>query len=276
MMTHDYNDFSEPQRAAVECAMKKVFPILLPDHVFPALMDTLIGDKNTLTVSDFGCAGGKNSLFFLENLRQRLKSRHSDLEIYAFLTDLISNDFNAVFQAFQNSPLVDENNFFLRVAGGSCYSRLFPQNSTHLCMSFATIHWLSPPISRSISFKNPTTSFITLADPVEDKEAVSTMLDHSKKDLENFLLSRLSELIPGGILAFNCLGYSKNHLFPTSEDEEALRQYNLFEMETKEIRPSPIRSYHPVPTCHRIGRLFSLLLTEASHQFLFMDHHSKS
>jgi hypothetical protein len=276
MMTHDYNDFSEPQRAAIESTMKKMFTILLPDHVFPAIMDLLIGDSSTLTISDFGCAGGKNTLFFLENLLQRLKSRHSDLEINAFLTDLVYNDFNAVFQAYQNSPLAREKNFFLRVAGGSCYSRLFPRNSTHVCMSFATIHWLSQPIEPPISFKNPMTSFITLADPVEDKKIISTLLTHSKKDLENFLLSRLSELVPGGILIFNCLGYSKHHLFPTSEDEEAITEYNLLEMETGEIRPSPIRAYHPLPTCHRIGKLFSLLLAEAAHRFLIMEHHSKS
>jgi hypothetical protein len=74
MMASDYNDFAEPQKAAIE----KQLCILFFLYCFPIFSSqnltssTLLSHKNTLVVADYGCAGGKNSVLFLECLLKML------------------------------------------------------------------------------------------------------------------------------------------------------------------------------------------------------------
>jgi hypothetical protein len=130
---------------------------------------------------------------------------------------------------------------------------------------------LSQPIQPPITFADPTACYISLADPIKDEKNDFFMLERGRKDLAKFLLSRLSELASGGIIMFNSLGYSRNHLSPSVEEENTMKKHYLSEIEERCLEPYPFPSYYPLPTSHRIGKLFSLLLSEAKKKFVINE-----
>jgi hypothetical protein len=270
MMTEDYNDYAEPQKMGIIKALSILYPLLSLPSVDVETKSSLGWElgrtgSSLLRIGDFGCAGGSNSLFFMESVLQWYREHSPGTQIHGFLSDLPSNDYNLVFKTFQKSSLFAQEDFFLSCSSGSLYTRLFPSDSFQMQVSFASLHWLSQPVE-VIAFQDPARLFYTVADPVADDLEIKILQSHSKRDLETFLECRLAELVSGGVLMFNCCGYSVDHPFPTASEEDETFQRCLAEMTEKKIRPDLISS-NPLPTTHRIGKQLGLLLQETRKHF---------
>ncbi|PUZ61630.1 hypothetical protein GQ55_4G291600 [Panicum hallii var. hallii] len=102
-----------------------------------------------LVVCDLGCGSGKNTLIFLSEVVNA--TRGHPVELQFFLNDLPGNDFNHIFQSFEqlkNSTAADHKGerlppFYITGVPGSYYTRLFPFQSVHLFHSSFSLHWHS-------------------------------------------------------------------------------------------------------------------------------------
>ncbi|CDP16801.1 unnamed protein product [Coffea canephora] len=98
-----------------------------------------------ISITDLGCASGSNTLLAVQDIIENIdRERHASniyLElprIQVFLNDLVSNDFNSIFQS-----LPSQGHAFIAAMPGSFHGRLFPHNSMHLIHSCYSLHWLS-------------------------------------------------------------------------------------------------------------------------------------
>jgi hypothetical protein len=225
VMTKKYNDYSQSQRLGLLKGLTDIFQPILRQQVPCRLRNEW---KRKLILADFGCSGGKNSMIMIQNIFDMLKNElNPELFILqACLTDLPQNDYNAVFQAYQESSVLPEKDISLSCSVGSFYNQIFPANSVNLACSFTALHWLSQTEQLG-RFDNPECCVISCADAEKDKVKIQELLDLSKRDLQSFLLARKKELTKDGLITFSCLGVEE--LIPTQEmlsnkDEIALRQ----------------------------------------------------
>jgi hypothetical protein len=261
VMKNDYNDFSQIQRFTMDKGLEIFLPLVRSAFQIPS------GHK--VILADFGCAGGKNSLKLVEEIFRLLKeSSGSDpLLMHAFLSDLPQNNYNAVFQAYQDSKLINEKDFYLSTSIGSFFEQIFPSNSIHIACSFTSIHWMSPtPLFYEPFPSNPHAAYIALADPVKDREQVKRLADHSKNDFKNFLLTRSQELISGGLLIFCCPGYSD--LFVSAEDLIAYTQLLQDQYDGKTVSEEELSLLRgKLPTVYRIMKESSVILQKTREKF---------
>jgi hypothetical protein len=272
MMRLDYNDFSEIQLAGAVKTSEILCSHLLSSDRMKHLIHSNHGGQK-LTVADYGCSGGKNSLLLMQMLFKKLQERFSDLELHAILTDLPQNDFNNVFRTYFTSSLCDEKNFSLTTGAGSAYGRILASNSLDLVVSTSTLHWISHPVGSDIRFKDPSCRIISCADPVEDALVIEKLLKRTKNDLQNFFLSRSAELKPGGLLIFSCTIYTEGHLIPTAEDDAKFENRLKAEMEQKTLLRSSEENFL-LPAVHTIAKALGQLLHKTQQHFHIPSYQS--
>jgi hypothetical protein len=103
-----------------------------------------------LVVCDLGCGLGRNTLIFLSEVIDATRG-HPVVELQFFLNDLPGNDFNHIFQSFEqfkNSTAAAHKGkilppFYITGVPGSYYTRLFSFQSVHLFHSSFSLHWRS-------------------------------------------------------------------------------------------------------------------------------------
>lgn len=170
------------------------------DWIHSAVADLpLPAPPRPVTVADYGCSEGKNSIRAVGAVVEALR-RRTDQPICGIHCDLPGNNFNRLFATLHDpnthNYLQEGGRLRLNVsalaAAGSFYGPLLPPGSVHFALSFFAVEWLdkAPPISvpDHVSY---------LRGPPEVTAAFRRQADH---DLTHFLACRAEELVRGGKL----------------------------------------------------------------------------
>ncbi|KAJ1258895.1 hypothetical protein BS78_10G111000 [Paspalum vaginatum] len=172
-----------------------------------------------MVVGDLGCGSGKNTLIFLSEVIDA--TRGLPVELQFFLNDLPGNDFNHIFQSYdeelKNSAMADHKGerptpFYIAGVPGSYYTRLFPFQSVHLFHSSFSLHWHSQ-FPYGLLDDNGDNIYIARTTP---PNVVKIYQDQFQKDLMLFLELRYEELAFGGQMVLTFLGRKNEDVYSGS------------------------------------------------------------
>ncbi|EAW09076.1 uncharacterized protein ACLA_078240 [Aspergillus clavatus NRRL 1] len=167
-----YNANSSLQLKAVEACFK-LLPITKP-HL----------NSEIITIVDYGCAEGFNSIIFLEKLVEMF-SLPSSLSI--IFNDTPANDFNSLASTLYASSLVTTDRVGPRIMPSfvpmSYLEQVQPTNSVDIGLCLTSLNWLS--------------CFQSIRSSPLSEAQVSAV---AKQDLSTFLGARYQEFHPGGNL----------------------------------------------------------------------------
>lgn len=157
-------------------------------------------EPHLITLADFGCSEGNNSIVAMGHIVEALRARRPAQPLCVVHCDLPGNNFNQLFlnlhdparsNYLQSQGRVHSNTFaFAR--GGSFFDILLPAQSLSVATSFLAVEWLDhlPDI--------PMPEFIGYMEaPPAAQAAFARQADD---DLTRFLAARATELAPGGKL----------------------------------------------------------------------------
>ncbi|KAI3466460.1 hypothetical protein Pfo_023123 [Paulownia fortunei] len=180
-------------------------------------------------VADLGCSCGRNTISMVEVIIKHMTKRYEAAgceppEFSVFFSDLLSNDFNTLFQLLPpyGGGSMDEclasdshRSYFAAGVPGSFHRRLFPAKSVDVFYSAFSLHWLSqvPDVvldKRSTAY-NKGRIFIHGA----NESTANAYKKQFQSDLGGFLRSRSKELKSGGSMFLVCLG--RTCLDPTDQ-----------------------------------------------------------
>jgi salicylate 1-O-methyltransferase len=176
-----YNAHSRPQASANELGI----PLL------QRAASEIPLDGGRIGIADLGSSQGKNSMAPMRAAIETLRSRSADVSISVTHTDLPANDFNALFElvaSSENSYLHGTSGVYAFAAGGSFYTRLFPERSVDLAWNSIAVHWLS-----GVPCQIPGNIWSTLAQGSVREQFRKRAAD----DWNAFLQARAAELRPG-------------------------------------------------------------------------------
>jgi len=146
-----YNRHSAPQARALA-------------HVLPWLVEAatamdLAPVPDAITLADFGCSEGRNSIAVMKTVLPVLRSR-TERPLMTVHSDLSTNDFSELLQNLrpqEGSAFGDR--VYSAVMGGSMFDQLLPPRSTHIAMTFNAIGFLSRrPLARLPGYGPPAAS----------------------------------------------------------------------------------------------------------------------
>ena len=187
-----YNRHSSLQRATFEA---------VHDWVDEACAEARLPDEPApITLADFGCSEGLNSILDLGDLVERLRSRRPTQPICVVHSDLPTNDFNQLFanlhdpgaDNYLQSRGVRRDNVFAFVAGDSFYGPLLPPRSTHLAISMLAVEWMD---------RLPDIAVPEFVGYMRARDEVrAAFAQQAERDWTAFLKLRAAELAPGGML----------------------------------------------------------------------------
>jgi hypothetical protein len=141
-------------------------------------------------LADLGAAGGGNSL---EPVARALAARGQGEATLVVHTDIVGNDFTALFELLAGSPrtYLGAPGVFALAEGRSFYEPLFPEGFLSLGWSSIAVHWLS-----EVPIPIPDHIWSTFAsDPVRE-----ALRERSASDWRTFLTYRARELRASGRL----------------------------------------------------------------------------
>jgi gibberellin A4 carboxyl methyltransferase len=153
-----------------------------------------------ITLVDYGCSEGRNSIIAMNRAVAGLRLRRPDQAICAVHSDLPSNNFNQLFANLHNPAeqnyLLDRGklrpNTFSLAAAGSFYQPVMPPRSVHMAMSFLAIEWLE---------RRPDVAVPDFIGGYRGSPAARAAFDaQADRDLTRFLELRAEELAPGAPL----------------------------------------------------------------------------
>lgn len=180
-----YNAHSELQARSAQEA----------DGVLERALAAVAIPDGVITLADFGCAQGRNSMRPLGLALDRLAARAgAGREMMVIHTDLPHCDFPSLFETIDTAPdsyRRGRAGVFSSAIGRSFYERLLPSRSLAFGWSSFALHWLS-------ALPQPLAGHIwpRFAQPGE-AEALAAV---SAEDWLRFLAHRAEELVPGGRL----------------------------------------------------------------------------
>lgn len=161
---------------------------------------TLPGDSRPITVADYGCSEGKNSIVAAGHIVAAFRRRDPERAITVVHADLPSNNFNQLFLNL-NSPRTANyyqirgkplTGIFPMACGGSFFTQLLPSGSVHFAMSFLAVEWMDRLPDVAIP------EFIGYMEaPPAAQQAFARQADD---DLTRFYGARGQELASGGKL----------------------------------------------------------------------------
>src|SRR5262245_30854972 len=191
-----YNRHSAPQWAAI-------------DYVLPWLEDalasmTLPPTPNTITLADFGCSEGRNSIAAM----QRLIPDHSQRSAEPLATvhsDLATDDFSELFANLRTDgrSAFHIDNVYSGAVAGSMYDQLLPPASICVATTFNAIGYFSRrPLERLPGFiitngPSPTRNIGTVS-----KEESAVFAQQEADDVSALLLEWANGLVTGGELLY--------------------------------------------------------------------------
>lgn len=196
-----YDRNSAPQWRAIEA--------VLPWLGAAAASLPLDDQAPALTVADFGCSEGRNSLEVMRHLVPHLRAR-SDRPVLTVHSDLPTNDFSGLLARLRpgEGPAIGTG-VYSSVVPGSMFDQLLPPQSTHVAMTFNAIAFLSRrPLDKLPGYILPNgPSAERRVGYVTDAERAA-FAAQANADLEAFLRARAAELVPGGKLLIEVFGVS--------------------------------------------------------------------
>lgn len=194
-------------------------------------LDTLIQQLNNhskdraLTICDYGCATGLNSIKFIhslikhiynnDNIYNQLCPAQNDITIIH--SDQLGNSFDQLFDNIDSSNYYDidsinnskQSKIYTYASAISFFHQVAPKNTVSIGFTQATLHWLSSlPCNLRDSFHS-----VYAADHEKIQFAQQAALDWL-----TLLQHRSAELVDGGVLLLS--------LYCTSNDETASNSFN--------------------------------------------------
>ena len=197
-----YDENSGPQWAATEA----VLPWLTEAAGALPLDDSL----PALTIADFGCSEGRNSVEVMRRLIPAVRAR-SARPITTIHSDLPTNDFSGLFVRLRGTdgPTLGPNVYSAAV-GGSMFDQLLPARSAHLATTFNAIGFLTRrPLDRLPGYILPNGPSALRGVGHVDAAERAAFAAQANADLERFLRMRAVELVPGGKLLVEVFGESE-------------------------------------------------------------------
>ena len=188
-----YDEHSEYQRRVAQSGLSSLADLVQG-------MDGLRADP--LTIVDYGCSEGANSIAALRAVVIAIRRRRRDSCVVAIHNDLPTNDFNALFH-----NLVQRADSYLTVHSGpilpmasprSFYETVVPRATANVGLSFSSAHWFRETPSSSVP------GSICAMDA--SGPARVTLAKQADNDWTRFLEMRASDLTPGGILFVQMIG----------------------------------------------------------------------
>ena len=200
----EYNRYSSLQRTAAAGAIA-----ILPTAI-AALSPHLPTSGEAITVLDYGCSEGKNSVLHVEAIVEQLRKAVGGLAgsprpISLILNDQPANDWGSLVRTFSTEGLLTRHrSVFLTLAPTSFFQQVVPDRTVHLGWSSIATHWLSKPPSVHLS-----TAVYSYASTIPEESRV--WADEAAKDWHEFLADRSRELVPGGVLLLCMLMVDPSH-----------------------------------------------------------------
>ncbi|MHA1573451.1 MAG: hypothetical protein ACTSX8_05605 [Alphaproteobacteria bacterium] len=199
-----YNRHSAPQANALA-------------HVLPWLVEAaatidLAPVPQAVTLADFGCSEGQNSIKVMNAVLPVLRSR-TDRPLVTIHSDLPTNDFSEALLALRpEGQSVFGDDAYSAILGGSMFDQLLPPRSVHIAMTFNAVGFLSRrPLDRLPGYILPNgPSALRNVGTVTEAERYA-FADQARVDLESFLGARAIELVPGGKLLVQVFGVGDEH-----------------------------------------------------------------
>ncbi|MCL6284241.1 class I SAM-dependent methyltransferase [Ruegeria sp. 2012CJ41-6] len=194
-----YDDNSAPQWEATA-------------HVLPWLEEAAttldLSGPGAITLADFGCSEGRNSVAVMQRVVAALRAR-SDRPIRTIHSDLPTNDFSGLFQRLnpETGRVFEADNVYSSAVGGTMFRQVLPPGSVQIAMTFNAIGFLSRrPLDSLPGYIFPNGP--SALNPVGHVSAAeqSAFAQQADADLRSFALARAAELAPGGKLLIEVFG----------------------------------------------------------------------
>ncbi|MEP3046027.1 MAG: hypothetical protein ABJL55_08095 [Roseibium sp.] len=197
-----YNANSEPQWMAIEAVL---------DWLKNAVLEVPLDGKAPVTLADFGCSEGRNSIAVMSHALNTLLPR-TDKPIQTVHSDLPTNDFSKLLQALRQDgvSVFDSHRVYSSVVGGSMFDQLLPPQSVHIATTFNAIGFLSEmPVSTLPGYILPNGPSASGQNGYVSEQDRATFSSLAKQDVASFLTARAHELVPGGKLLVQVFGGSE-------------------------------------------------------------------
>lgn len=208
-----YDSHSQPQRAV------NVQALSLIDLAVDALPSPDGGGP--VTVVDYGCSEGGNSVFVMNEIVRRIASRQAGRSICIVYNDLPTNDFNQLFRNVRTAGDGTADNsgtpVYVFASGISFFQPVCPPASVHLAYSANALHWLSDVPTA----KTGEHCFFGMAEGA-CRQSLAARAD---LDWREFLGQRAAEVVAGGRLVVSMLGNAQPDNLVQFEDN-MLRSFN--------------------------------------------------
>ncbi len=161
-------------------------------------------DRPELTIIDYGCGPGRNSMAAFRAVLDEVRKHNAELPIVAMHNDQISNDWNDLVANIQGPDGYLKNVDGVRVAisAGSFFGAVASDGSIDLGMSFMASHWLDG----AVSLHAPGTLFFAdITGPA--REAIAALADDH---WTRFMRHRAREVRSGGWLVVEAMSSIKD------------------------------------------------------------------
>jgi gibberellin A4 carboxyl methyltransferase len=261
-----YNANSAPQWKAIEA----VLPWL--DE---AVNDLPFSGDGPVTLADFGCSEGRNSIAVMSRALQSLLPL-TDRPVQTIHSDLPTNDFSKLFLNLrpEGHPVYQSDRVYSSAVGGSMFDQLLPPASVHLVTTFNAIGFLSSrPIEKLPGFILPNGPSALSNNGYVSKDDQRTFSELAKDDVARFLKARAKELVPGGKLLVQVFG-STNTARTCDGIYDLLNDAVLGFVESGEIARQTYESYYQPVYMRHLNELTAAVTDEAygASQLFSLDH----
>ncbi|NEP90829.1 MAG: class I SAM-dependent methyltransferase [Okeania sp. SIO2C2] len=148
-----------------------------------------IQNSSQVRLADYGIADGGTTQGLWQQIFDTIKKQNSGVFIEAILSDLPSNDFNALGET-SSFLMQDDQNLVVSMVPRSFYEPVCPPNSLDFGFSSTAMHWLSK-LPKHLTYH----THINACEQGEDKAMFQAQ---SQLDWTTILLARAKELKSGG------------------------------------------------------------------------------
>ncbi|QDG76789.1 hypothetical protein [Labrenzia sp. PHM005] len=194
-----YNENSTPQWDAIAA----VLPLLEE-----AATNLPLEGSGPVTLADFGCSEGRNSIAALATAIAALRPL-THLPIQTIHSDLPTNDFSSLLRSLRpdGQSVFGSPDVYSSIVGGSMFDQLLPAQSLHLATSFNAIGFLSrKPVAQLPGYILPNGPSVARANGFVSEEDRTAFTKLAREDIATFLKARAKELVPGGKLLLQVFG----------------------------------------------------------------------
>jgi gibberellin A4 carboxyl methyltransferase len=199
-----YNRHSAPQWAAIDYTLPWLEAALGSMNLPPA--------PDTITLADFGCSEGKNSIAAMQRLLPALR-RRTARPLATIHSDLATNDFSELFMNLRadGRSAFQIDSVYSGAVAGSMYDQLLPPASICVATTFNAIGYLSRrPLDRLRGFILPNGPSAKRNIGTVSKQERAVFAQQAADDVSAFLTARAAELVPGGKLLIEVFGASSS------------------------------------------------------------------